>query len=49
MDFVERIFGISPDAGSGTFELVVVTGAIMIFAALAAYRRRRPALRGSAD
>jgi hypothetical protein len=24
MDFVERLFGISPDAGSGSFELMLL-------------------------
>jgi hypothetical protein len=36
MDFVERIFGISPDSGNGTFELmlfavpVVMVGLVFI-------------------
>ena len=41
MDFFERIFGISPDAGSGTFELIVTAVLILIFALVAAYRRWR--------
>lgn len=30
MDFVERIFGFSPDGGDGTFELVLITAALLI-------------------
>jgi hypothetical protein len=44
MDFIERIFGISPDAGSGAFELILVAVPILILASLAAYRRWRCAL-----
>ena len=41
MDFIERIFGISPDNGSGTFEGSLVIVAIVIVAVLYYYRMRR--------
>lgn len=40
MDFIERIFGVSPDGGSGSFEALLL---FLPFAAIAAYiwyRRR---------
>lgn len=40
MDFIERIFGISPDAGSGATEFILVAVPILILASLAAWRRR---------
>ncbi len=39
MDFIESIFGISPDAGSGAFELVLIVVPVLILASIAAYRR----------
>ena len=45
MDFIERIFGISPDGGSGVFELVLIAVPVLILAFIALYRwRRRGAL-----
>jgi len=41
MDFIERLFGISPDGGSGTFELMLLLVPILIVASLARGRRRR--------
>ena len=41
MDFIERIFGISPDGGSGVFELMLFAFPILIFVSLAARRRLR--------
>ena len=45
MDFIERLFGISPDGGSGSFEFLLLSVPICI-AVLAALRwsqtRRRP-------
>ncbi|MBV9036973.1 MAG: hypothetical protein JO182_20955 [Acidobacteriaceae bacterium] len=32
MDFVERIFGISPDNGTGSFELSVIVLAFIVIA-----------------
>lgn len=29
MDFVERLFGISPDAGSGAFEACLIVAAVV--------------------
>ncbi|WP_181165921.1 MULTISPECIES: hypothetical protein [unclassified Mesorhizobium] len=40
MDFIERIFGFSPDNGSGTFEGSLVIAAIVFVAAIYFYRRR---------
>jgi hypothetical protein len=40
MDFIERIFGVSPDGGNGSLELLYVA-AIILAAALAAYMRYR--------
>ncbi len=40
MDFIERIFGFSPDAGSGAAELILVAIPVLILASIAAYRRR---------
>ena len=45
MDFIERIFSICPDGGSGVFELMLVAVPVLILASLAAYRRWRSAPR----
>jgi len=37
MDFIERIFGISPDAGSGAFEFILVAVLVLILVSLASY------------
>ena len=44
MDFIERIFGISPDNGSGTFEASLIILIVAIIAAVYFWRRqyRRP-------
>jgi MYXO-CTERM domain-containing protein len=39
MDFIERIFGISPDQGDGTLELALF--AVLAIVALAAVIRQR--------
>jgi len=39
MDFVERIFGVSPDGGSGVFELMLFVVPIAILS-FTAHRRR---------
>jgi hypothetical protein len=39
MNFIERIFGISPDAGSGAFELILIALPALILVALATYSR----------
>lgn len=41
MDFIERIFGFSPDGGSGAFEFLLFAVPIIILVSLAAYRRSR--------
>ncbi|MBZ9695423.1 MULTISPECIES: hypothetical protein [unclassified Mesorhizobium] len=40
MDFIERIFGFSPDNGSGTFESSLVIAAMVLVAAVYFYRRQ---------
>ena len=39
MDFIERIFGISPDGGSGAFEFLLFAIPILILVTLAMRRR----------
>ncbi|UVK41892.1 hypothetical protein BPNPMPFG_003502 [Mesorhizobium sp. AR07] len=41
MDFIERIFGFSPDNGSGTFEGSIVIAVIVVIAAIYFYRRQK--------
>jgi hypothetical protein len=41
MDFIERIFGISPDGGSGSLELILLLIPIAVIAAVMAIRRNR--------
>jgi hypothetical protein len=43
MDFIERIFGISPDGGDGSFELLLFLIPIAAIVAVAYWRRRRGA------
>ncbi len=38
MDFIERIFGISPDGGSGSLEALLIAVPLILIATLA-YRR----------
>jgi len=40
MDFVERLFGISPDAGSGAFELLLFVLPVLIVGLLWLRRQR---------
>ena len=40
MDFIERIFGISPDGGSGLAELLILAS-LMLGAVLALRHKRR--------
>lgn len=47
MDFIERMFGVSPDGGDGTFELLIF-GAVMIALAVIALRSWRRARGGEA-
>ena len=39
MDFIEQIFGISPDGGSGLFELMLFAIPTLILVSLAARRQ----------
>jgi len=41
MDFIERIFGISPDGGSGAFEFMLFALPIAGIAFMVLRRRRR--------
>lgn len=45
MDFIERIFGISPDGGSGIFELLLfvvpVLGLYIVYAARSIRSKRK--------
>jgi hypothetical protein len=38
MDFIERAFGASPDAGSGTYEMLLL---VALLASVALWMRRR--------
>jgi MYXO-CTERM domain-containing protein len=39
MDFIERLFGVSPDGGDGSTE-VMILGVVVLLAVLAAWRWR---------
>ena len=41
MDFIERIFGVSPDAGDGSLEFVYLVTAVAAVAVIAYMRYRR--------
>jgi hypothetical protein len=41
MDFVERIFGFSPDGGSGSFELMLLLVPVIAIFAIVLYRRSK--------
>jgi hypothetical protein len=42
MDFIERIFGVSPDGGNGSLEFIYVTGIVVAVTLIArALCRRR--------
>jgi hypothetical protein len=41
MDFIERIFGIAPDQGDGSLELLLFLVPLALIAALALRRARR--------
>lgn len=42
MDFIERIFGVSPDGGSGLLELLWFLVPIAAIAAAIQWRKRHP-------
>jgi hypothetical protein len=41
MDFIERIFNLSPDGGTGTLELALSLVPLLLFALIALHRRSR--------
>lgn len=43
MDFIERVFGIAPDSGSGSFELLLFAIPLLALGVVALRRRRRDA------
>jgi hypothetical protein len=45
MDFIERLLGFSPDAGNGSFELLIFAVLTMAVYAIGAVRHRRAATR----
>lgn len=47
MDFIERIFGIAPDGGSGAFEFLLL--AIPLIGIVALWRRRQLRRQSSRD
>ena len=40
MDFIEKIFGISPDGGSGSFEFLLFAVPVVAILAIRSWRRR---------
>jgi hypothetical protein len=40
MDFIERLFGVSPDGGDGSMELIYLAAIVIIVAAFAYARHR---------
>jgi hypothetical protein len=46
MDFIERLFGVSPDGGDGSTELIYLAAIVIIVAALAYARHRATKGRG---
>ena len=49
MDWIERLFGISPDGGDGTTEMLYVVAAIAVAALVFASLLRARQLRGRRD
>jgi hypothetical protein len=45
MDFIERLFGFSPDGGNGMFEFLLFAIPIAGIVMLAAWRRKKAAAR----
>ncbi|HKN28666.1 MAG TPA: hypothetical protein VJY34_12580 [Roseiarcus sp.] len=41
MDFIERIFGVSPDGGSGATEAMIIVAVIAMGALIVFYRQQR--------
>ena len=38
MDWIERLFGVSPDGGDGTAEVMIVLACVVVLAAVVATR-----------
>jgi len=49
MDFIEQLFGFSPDGGNGIFELLLFALPIAGIVTLFAWRRRRPGSRQNTE
>ena len=43
MDFIERIFGVSPDGGDGSFELLLFLIPVTLMFAIVCWRKKRHA------
>jgi hypothetical protein len=41
MDFIERFFGVSPDGGDGSAELMIMAAIVIVLAGVAAARMPR--------
>jgi len=41
MDWIEQVFGIDPDMGSGSLEILIAGAVVLIVVGLALYARRR--------
>ena len=41
MDWIEQVFGIDPDFGSGSLEILIAGAAVLIVVGFVAYVRRR--------
>jgi hypothetical protein len=41
MDFIERIFGVSPDGGSGATEAMIIVAVVAMGVLIAVYRQQR--------
>ena len=39
-DFIERMFGVSPDGGSGAWEIAILAALLLVAAGLGVYRAR---------
>jgi MYXO-CTERM domain-containing protein len=48
MDFIERLFGIAPDGGTGSLESLYILLAVLALAAIAGRRRLANLFRGPA-
>lgn len=41
MDFIERLFGLSPDNGDGSTEVILLVALAMVVATIAYFRMKR--------